>query len=252
MIDRDCPLLDRVAVVTGATGGLGSAICRGLAGAGARVVVAFRRHEAAAHSLLEDLTGEGHMSVKADVTDSASLGRLARAIGDRYGTVDLLVNSVGTTRFVPHADLAALDDDLIDEIFRTNWRGPFATIRALEPLLSNRDGGLVVNISSIAGVSGVGSNIAYCASKAALNTMTVSLARALAPAVRVVSIAPGLVDTEFIKGLDPDWRGEQASRTPLGRLASPEDVSRAVLAVATMLSYSTGSIISVDGGRLLA
>ena len=252
MIDRDRPLLDRVAVVTGATGGLGSAICRTLARAGARVVLTFRRHEAAAHSLMEQLTGEGHESVKADVTDSASLARLARADGDRYGTVDLLVNSVGTTRFVPHADLAALDDDLIDEIFRTNWRGPFATIRALEPLLSNRDGGLVVNISSLAAVSGVGSNVAYCASKAALNTMTVSLARALAPAVRVVSISPGLVDTDFIKGLDPEWRQEQAKRTPLGRLASPEDVGRAVLAVATMLSYSTGCIISVDGGRLLA
>jgi 3-oxoacyl-[acyl-carrier protein] reductase len=109
-----------------------------------------------------------------------------------------------------------------------------------------------VNISSIAGVSGIGSNVAYCASKAALNTMTVSLARALAPAVRVVSISPGLVDTDFIQGLDSDWRHEQVNRTPLGRLASPEDVSRAVLSVATMLSYTTGSIISVDGGRLLA
>jgi NAD(P)-dependent dehydrogenase (short-subunit alcohol dehydrogenase family) len=252
LIDHDRPLLNRVAVVTGATGGLGSAICRGLAGAGARVVATFRRHEAAAQALMEHLTGEGHALVKADVTDSATLGHLAREIDGRYGTVDLLVNSVGTTRFVQHADLVALEDDLIDEIFRTNWRGPFATIRALAPLLSNRDGGLVVNISSIAGVSGVGSNVAYCASKAALNTMTVSLARALAPAVRVVSISPGLVDTDFIKGLDPDWRREQADRTPLGRLASPEDVSRAVLAVATMLSYSTGSIISVDGGRLLA
>ena len=252
MIDRDRPLLDRVAVVTGATGGLGSAICRDLAGAGARVVATFRRHEAAAHSLMEHLTGEGHALVKADVTDSATLGHLAREVDERYGTVDLLVNGVGTKRFVRHADLAALEDDLIDEIFRTNWRGPFATIRALGPLLSNRDGGLVVNISSIAAVSGIGSNVAYCASKAALNTMTLSLARALAPAVRVVSISPGLVDTNFVKGLDPDWRREQATKTPLGRLASPEDVSRAVLAVATMLSYSTGSIISVDGGRLLA
>lgn len=251
MIGRDRPLFERVAVVTGATGGLGSAICRRLADAGARVVVAFRRHEAAAQSLTEHLAGEGHVAVQADVTDAASLGRLAREVGDRYGTVDLLVNSVGTTRFVPHADLAGLEDDLIDEIFRTNWRGPFATIRALKSLLSGGDGGLVVNISSIAATSGVGSNVAYCASKAALNAMTQSLARALAPAVRVVSVSPGLVDTDFVKGVDPNWRHEQASRTPLGRLASPEDVSGAVLAAATMLTYSTGCIISVDGGRLL-
>src|SRR5205814_5930237 len=105
------PLLDRVAVVTGATGGLGSAICRDLAGAGARVVATFRRHEAAAHSLMEHLTGEGHVLVKADVTDSATLGHLAREVDERYGTVDLLVNGVGTTSFVRLAVLAAVEDE---------------------------------------------------------------------------------------------------------------------------------------------
>jgi 3-oxoacyl-[acyl-carrier protein] reductase len=250
-VDNDRQLAGRVAVVTGATGGLGSVICRGLAGAGARVVTVFRSSQGAAMSLIQSLVGDGHAAIKADVANSASLGQLAREVADRYETVDILVNSVGTTRFVPHGDLGALDDELIDEIFRTNWRGPFATIRALQPLLAKGDGGLVVNISSIAGVSGLGSNVAYCASKAALNLMTVSLARALAPAIRVVSVSPGLVDTDFIKGLDPGWRQEQVNRTPLGRLTSPDDVSRAVLAAATMLTYSTGCIIPVDGGRPL-
>ena len=247
----DPPLPGRVAVVVGATGGVGSATSRCLAAAGCRVVVVFRRDQAAAETLARALPGEGHSVMKADVTDSTSLDGLARGLEERYGTVDILVNSAGTTRFVPHADLAGLDDALIDEIFRTNWRGPFATIRALQSLLAQGDGGVVVNISSIAGVSGIGSNVAYCASKAALSLMTVSLARALAPAIRVISVAPGLVDTDFVKGLDPAWRQEQANRTPLGRLAQPEDIGRAVVAAAT-LTCSTGSTITVDGGRLLA
>jgi 3-oxoacyl-[acyl-carrier protein] reductase len=244
-----------VAVVTGATGGIGSAVCRRLAAAGASVVVGFRRDESLARSLaasLADSSTANHCAVQVDVTDSSNLGRFAEEIGARYGKVDLLVNSVGTTRFVPHADLEALDDELIDEIFRTNWRGAFATIRALRPLLEKADSALVVNISSVAGVIGIGSNVAYCASKAALNAMTVSLARALAPAIRVVSVSPGVVETDFIKGLDESWRREQLGRTPLGRLASPDDVADAVLAVATTLRYSTGCIIPVDGGRPLA
>jgi 3-oxoacyl-[acyl-carrier protein] reductase len=246
------PLVGKVAVVTGATGGLGSVICRRLAEAGATVVVAFRRDEPAATALVASLPAGTHTAVRVDVTDSQSLERLGEQVRDRYRTVDVLVNSAGTTRFVPHSDLAALDDDLIDEIFRTNWRGPFATIRALKPLLAEDPGGLVVNISSIAGVIGIGSNVAYCASKAALNAMTISLARALAPAIRVVSVSPGLVDTEFVKGLDENWRRDQVSRTVLGRLASPEDIADAVFAVATSLRYSTGCVIPVDGGRLLS
>jgi len=244
-------LANRVAVVTGATGGIGSAICRSLAEAGCRVGVVCRRNQAAAEALSRSLAGEGHAPLQADVTDAASLDRLARQVAERYGTVDILVNSAGTTRFVPHADLTGLDDELIDAIFRTNWRGPFATIRALRPLVERGGGGVVINISSIAATSGIGSNVAYCASKAALNTMTVSLARALAPAIRVLSICPGLVDTEFIQGLDPAWRQEQVSRTPLGRLTLPDEVGKAVVAAVT-LTASTGSTITVDGGRLLA
>jgi 3-oxoacyl-[acyl-carrier protein] reductase len=254
------PLAGRVAVVTGGAGGIGSAVCRGLASAGSAVVVGFRRDEATARSLAASLPGGEHAACQADVTDRDSLARFAEEIGARYGRVDLLVNSVGMTRFVPHSDLSALDDELIDEIFRTNWRGPFATIRALKPLLEipgkpaqdAARSALVVNISSIAGVIGVGSNVAYCASKAALNAMTISLARALAPAIRVVSVSPGLVETGFIKGLAESWRKEQTSRTALGRLASPEDVADAVVAVATTLRYSTGCIIPVDGGRPLS
>jgi 3-oxoacyl-[acyl-carrier protein] reductase len=248
-------LAGRVAVVTGATGGLGVAVCRRFADAGAAVVVGYRRNPAAAEALAASLsTSEGnhHEAIHVDVTNSEALKRFAGDIESRYGRADILVNSAGKTRFVPHGDLDALDDQLIDEIFLTNWRGPFATIRALKPLLAKHGEGLVVNISSVAAVTGVGSNVAYCASKAALNAMTISLARALAPEIRVVSVSPGVVETGFIKGLGESWRTEQVSRTPLRRFASPEDVADAVLAVATSLRYSTGCIIPVDGGRPLS
>ena len=240
----------RVAVVTGATGGIGRAICRSLAHAGCRVAVVFRQKQAEAETLASALPGSDHTAFQADVTRSDSLDNLSRALASRYGTVDVLVNCAGTTRFVPHADLAALDDDLIDQIFRTNWRGPFATIRAMRPLLEAQDGGVVVNISSVAATLGIGSNVAYCASKAALDTMTTSLARALAPAIRVMTVSPGLVDTEFIKGLDPKWRDAYMTKTPMGRLVDPEEIGQAVVAAAT-LSAVTGSSIIVDGGRLL-
>jgi 3-oxoacyl-[acyl-carrier protein] reductase len=111
---------------------------------------------------------------------------------------------------------------------------------------------VVINISSIAARTAMGSNIMYCASKAALDSLTMSLARALAPAVRVVSVSPGLVDTEFVKSLDRQWRDEQAARTPLGRLAAPEEVAAAVVAVIRDLKFTTGCVLAVDGGRPLS
>lgn len=246
------PLEGKVAVVTGATGGLGGAICAALAQAGARVVAGYNRSAEAAQALVAELPGEGHLAVAAPVTDSAALKVLAATVQGHYGRCDLLVNCAGTTRFVAHADLDGLDDGLIDSILATNVRGPIACVRALAPLLKASGDGLVVNISSIAARTAMGSNIAYCASKAAVDNLTQSLARALAPQVRVVSVAPGLADTEFVQGLAQHWRDEQAARTPLGRLALPEEVARAVLALATQLTFTTGAVIPVDGGRPLS
>ena len=241
----------KVAVVTGGSGGIGAQICRRLAQAGAAVVFTYRTGIEAAQRLEKTLPGPGHWARRLAVDDSAALAALAAEVASRAGRCDVLVNCAGMTRFVPHAELDALDDRLIDDIFRVNWRGAFAAVRAFRPLLRQNGDGLVVNVSSIAGVTGMGSNVAYCASKAALDCMTKSLARALAPEVRVVSVSPGLVDTEFVKALDRQWRDEQAARTPLRRLATPDEVAAAVLAVASVLKYSNGCIIPVDGGRPL-
>jgi 3-oxoacyl-[acyl-carrier protein] reductase len=185
------------------------------------------------------------------VTDSAALAEAIATIDRRHARLDLLVNSAGITRFVPHGDLDALDDALISRILDVNVRGVIASVRAALPLMRRSGGGAIVNISSIAAVTAMGSNIAYCASKAAVDNLTKSLARALAPEIRVVSVSPGLVDTEFVRGLDQSWRDEQAGRTPLRRLADPGEVARAVLAAATSLTFTTGAILPVDGGRPL-
>jgi len=246
------PLDGRVALVTGATGGIGSAITRTLARAGADVVIGFNRAKDAAGELLSTLPAGRHIAAAADVTDSASLAGLAGRIETDLGRLDILVNCAGTTRFVPHADLDALDDALIDRVMAVNVRGVIAATRAMRPLLDRSDAAVIVNISSIAAVTAMGSNIAYCASKAAVDNLTKSLARALAPKIRVVSVSPGLVDTEFVKGLDQSWRDAQARQTPLGRLGAPEEVADAVLAAVAALRFTTGAVISVDGGRPLA
>ncbi|HEV2041858.1 MAG TPA: SDR family oxidoreductase [Casimicrobiaceae bacterium] len=246
-----------MAVVTGGAGGMGKAICMGLAQAGYAVVAGYNSSQAAARALVARLppAARPHVALLAPVTDSAGLRALAADVAQRYGRCDLLVNCAGTTRFVPHADLDGLEDALIDQILATNVRGPFAAVRAFKALLAapRTDGasGLVVNISSIAAVTAMGSNVVYCASKAALDNMTKSLARALAPAIRVLSVSPGLADTEFVQRMDSAWRDEQASRTPLKRLAQPEEVAAAVVAAASHLRFTTGAVIPVDGGRQL-
>jgi 3-oxoacyl-[acyl-carrier protein] reductase len=248
------PSASPVAVVTGGTGGIGAAICRSLAGAGFAVVVGYRNSHAAALRLASELPGSTHAALSAPVTDSAALQTLTVQIRERYGRCDVLVNCAGTTRFVPHADLHGLDDALIDDILTTNVRGAFAALRALLPLLKTSvwpGGAVVVNISSIAARTAMGSNVMYCASKAALDNLTQSLARALAPEIRVVSVSPGLVDTDFVKSLDPTWREEHAARTPLGRLAAPAEVAAAVTAAVRDLTFTTGCVLAVDGGRPL-
>jgi 3-oxoacyl-[acyl-carrier protein] reductase len=241
----------KVVVVTGGAGGIGSAICAACAAAGAAVVITYNQNEDRAQRLAQRLPGANHLVAHAPVDDSAALARLAQQVGARYGRVDVLVNNAGITRPVPHGDLDGLDDELIDQIFRVNWRGAFAAVRAFKPLLAAGEGGLVINISSIAGRTAVGSNIAYCASKAALDSLTLSLARALAPQIRVVSVSPGWVEGEYAQRMRPELLEEQRRKTPLGRIAQAQDVARAVVAAATLLTFTTGAIIPVDGGRPL-
>ncbi len=241
----------KVALVTGGGGGIGSEICRHLARAGYRVVVNYQSNRPKAQSTLESLPHEGHTLFGASVTDSAQLAAMAAHVAGQYGHLDLLVNNAGVTTPVPHGDLDALTDEWIDRIMQVNFRGAFATIRAFKPLLLKGTSPVVVNISSVAGRTGVGSNVAYCASKAAMDSMTRSLGRALAPAIRVVSLSPGWVQGDYAGNFPPEYIAEQIRRTPLNRLARAQDVAAAVLAIAESFTFSTGYIFPVDGGREL-
>jgi 3-oxoacyl-[acyl-carrier protein] reductase len=242
------PMQDQVALVTGGAGGIGSGICRRLAEAGASVVLT-GRDAAKLAAAAKALPGGGHWGTTVSVTDSAALADLAGEVERRYGRLDLLVNNAGVTKLVKHDDLDGLTDDLIDEIFRVNWRGPFACVRAFRHLLEAGDGGVVVNISSNAALTGKGSNIAYSSSKAAVNSMTLSLARVFAPKVRVFAIAPGFVDTGFVSR-DPAWVEAAVQTSLMKRRITPEALGDAVVAAVTHMRFSTGCVIPVDGGPL--
>ena len=244
------PLAGQVAVIAGGAGAIGHASALRLARQGARCVLLVRDPEAALAKAAA-LPGEGHSALPVDVEDGAALARAAAAVAERYGRADILVNAAGSTRAIPHHDLDALDDALVDRIFAANWRGPFAAIRAFAPLLRASGQGLVVNISSIAATTGIGSNVAYCAAKAGLDVMARSLGRALAPAIRVINVAPGVVDSDFVPGRDAAFNARQAGTTPLRRIGQPDDVAAAVEACATSLLFATGTTIQVDGGRHL-
>ena len=241
----------KVALVTGGSRGIGAATAQALAGAGARVVLTHRNSAADAEAVAASLPGKGHRAVQASVTESASLDALAKSIADSEGRLDVLVNNAGWSRVIPHADLAALDDETFDFIMQTNVRGSFACVRACKELLLAGDGGVVVNLSSVAATIHFGSNIAYCASKAAIDSLTMTLARALAPRVRVVAVAPGVVDTAFTRAWDPKVREAQIAATPLKRFATPDEVGRAILAAIVDFPHTTGAIFPIDGGRPL-
>ena len=241
----------QVAVVTGGGGGIGSAICQRLADAGAQIVITYHSDQGKARAVANTLSGGNHLVMRCPVDDSEAQAGLAQAIAEKYGRLDILVNNAGISKAVAHSDLDGLDDELIDRIFRVNWRGAFASVRALAPLLMAGAGGVIINISSIAGRTGVGSNVAYCASKAAMDSMTRSLARALAPKIRVLSVSPGWVNGEYAQSMPRALIAEQEAKTPLGRIAEAEDVADAVFAAVTHLRFSTGDILPVDGGRPL-
>ena len=247
-------LKNKIALVTGGAGGIGSAICKKLADEGAHVVITYNSNVEKAENLLKILRGSHHAIFHAPTTDIEKVNALADFVKTRYGRLDILVNNAGITTPVPHANLDGLTDEWIDKIMQTNVRGTFAMVRAFEKLLrndANTEGGLVVNISSVAAITGIGSNVAYCASKAAIDSITRSLARALAPDIRVVSVSPGFVEGEYTKTFDPVFLKKQLDGTPLNRFATPEDVADAVYALTTYLRFTTGSIIAVDGGKIL-
>jgi len=245
-------LKGKVAVVTGGSNGIGAAAAQMLAAAGASVVVGYNKGLDRAQKVVDALPGKGHRAQQVVLEDSATMKKAADEVRAAYGRCDVLINSAGFTQPVPHANLEGLTDALMDSVLIANVRGPFAMIRAFAPLLKASHDATVVNVSSISGFTGSGSSVAYCAAKAALDTMTRSLGRALGPDIRVLCVSPGAVNTDFVPGRTPVQLEKVAQGTPLKKIVQPEDVARAILACVTLLKVTTGAIIVCDGGRFLA
>jgi 3-oxoacyl-[acyl-carrier protein] reductase len=244
-------LQDKVAVITGGSGAIGAASAKRLAQAGAKIVVGYNSKPDQAAAVVASLPGSGHRTIRIPMLETPLIREAAATVVRDYGRCDILVNAAGFTRMIPHHDLEALTDDLIDSIFAVNVRGPFATIRAFAPLMKNSGDAVIVNISSIAAITGTGSNIAYGGSKAALDAMALSLARSLGPEIRVLTVSPAAVDTAFVPGRTTAMVEKVAATTPLKRVVQADEVAQAVIAAVVNLTSTTGWIIPVDGGKLV-
>ena len=244
-------LAGKVAVVTGGSSGIGAASVRRLAEAGAIVWIGYNQGAVRAAALAASLPGTGHRPLYLPMLDTAAINSAAAQVASVHGKVDVLVNSAAVTRAVPHDDLDALDDALFDQVLTTNVRGPFATIRAFRNLLAASGDAVIVNISSLSATTGMGSSIAYCASKAGLDIMGASLARVLGPEIRVITISPAGVATDFVPGRSRATVEKHAATTPLRVVTEADDVALAVMAAVVNLRQTTGAIITVDAGRHL-
>lgn len=243
-----------VALVTGSATGVGRACVLRFAEKGYDVVVNFSKSEPEARRTVADAESRGARAllVRCDVAEDAGVREMIGRVEREFGRLDALVNNAATTWFIDHGDFDALTEEKWDRTMAVNLKAPFFVTRAASDLLRRGDGGSVVNVSSVAGITGAGSSIAYCASKSGLNTMTKSLARALGPAVRVNAICPGPIDSRWIKEFAPDLDVDaMVARFPIPRASSPDEIAEAVLFFACGASMATGQVLSVDGGQTL-
>jgi 3-oxoacyl-[acyl-carrier protein] reductase len=248
----------KVAIVTGAGTGVGAATARALAARGCAVLANYNRSKDGGEETAAACRALGVKSLacRADVSDDGDCRSMVETAVGELGRLDVLVNNAGTTSFIPHAELEKVQQSDWDSIFAVNLIGPFQCARAAKPAMEAGDGGEVVNVSSIAGLVGVGSSIPYCASKAAVNNLTVTLARVLAPKVRVNAVAPGFIDGSWLRqGLGPAFetlKSHLESRAVLHRVCKPEDVSDAILSLIQGSDLVTGHVLPVEGGMLIA
>lgn len=248
----------RVCIVTGSSSGIGAATCRLYAKNGWDVVVNFSRDPVPAEAVAEECRALGvdALVVKADVSLDEDCRRLAAEVEARFGRADVLVNNAGTTKFVALKDLDGLEAEDFQRIYAVNVIGAYQMSRALAPLLKQQPGAGIVNVSSVASMMGVGSSIAYMASKGALNAMTAGLARALGPEIRVNGIAPGLVETPWLQqglGAENYERAVQAyrSKAALDAVISAEDVAEAAWWLGAGAAKTTGEVLLLDAGLRL-
>lgn len=253
-------LSNHVAIVTGSSSGVGAATARLLASQGCNVLINYNSNEAGARAVADDCEAAGVETLihKGNVAEDSDCIAMAEAAIAKWGRIDVLVNNAGTTKFVDHQNLDGLDKDDFRRIYDVNVIGAYQMTRAVTKQMNSQEaGGAVVNVASTAGITGIGSCIAYAASKGAMVTMTLSLARALGPAMRINAVCPGFIEGDWLRegfGEEKYQKLMQFNRdnAPLKRTATPETVADAILHFVIGSQVVTGETLIVDGGRHLA
>lgn len=245
-------LKDKIALITGATRGIGRAIALEYAKNGANVVFAYRSSEEQANTLCEEIAAMGReaLGIRCDVSDFAQAKALIDACKEKFGRLDILVNNAGIT-----ADglIMRMREDDFDKVINTNLKGAFNCMRHASGLMVRQRGGCIINISSVVGISGNAGQANYAASKAGIIGLTKAGSKELgARSIRVNAIAPGFIDTEMTQVLSDDVKQSLHERISLKRLGKPEDVAKlAVFLGSDNADYITGQVISIDGGLVL-
>lgn len=244
--------MEKIALVTGSSRGIGRAVARELARQGWRVCVNYRVRQDCAESLAAELAAEGHaiMTYQADVSQRQQVQAMVRAIQEKWGPVSLLVNNAGVAGQALFQDVT---DEMWHRYFATNVDGAYHAIQAVLPAMLHAHEGCILNISSIWGQRGASCEVTYSCTKAALIGLTRSLASELAPThIRVNCIAPGVIKTDMLDALPPEVLPQLAEETPLRRLGTPEDIAHAAVFLASeKADFITGQVLTVDGGFIL-
>ena len=221
-------------------------------------MVNYSKSAPAAERVAEEcrVLGADVLVCQADVSNDADCRKLVNEALSRWGRLDVLVNNAGTTKFVAHGDFDGLDSDDFKDIYGVNVIGPFQMVRAARQALTASGNAAVVNVASVAGVKGIGSSIAYAASKGALITMTKSLARVLGPEIRVNTVCPGFIEGDWLaQGMGQETydrtRQMLLSRSPLQAVCTPETVAQSILSFIDSHGVVTGQHLVLDGGQLL-
>jgi 3-oxoacyl-[acyl-carrier protein] reductase len=245
----------RVAIVTGSASGIGAATAVAFARRGWSVTVNYSQNADGADGVVRACAAHGAeaLAARADVGEDADCRRMAAETLARWGRIDALVNCAGTTKFASHRDLEALSGEDFLRVYRVNVVGPYQMARAVAGPMKAGGRGAIVNISSLAGIKGTGSSMAYAASKAALNMLTVSLARALGPEIRVNALCPGMTDTPWMRNsLGPERYAAQEKfwqqGSPLAHVGTPEEVAEAALWFVEGAPTITGQVLTIDSG----
>ncbi len=247
-------VIGKVALVTGSATGVGRATALDLASRGCDVVINYSRSEEEALQTVADVRALGARALlwQCDVSQDEQVQSMVAHTIEELGRLDILVNNAGTTYFVPNANLEGLTEDMWDHILAVNLKGTFFCSRAAAPFMRQSSQGAIVNVASVAGIRGGGSSIAYAASKAGVISLTTSLARVLAPEIRVNCVAPGFIDTRWLRrGMGERYeaaRDRAAENNPLRRVSTPEDIAQVIVGLIAGADHVTGQTLVVDGG----